>query len=271
MNKDPNASGGANGRKASISHGQNSNNFNISSPASSRPTTARRQATSDSLSGLGSPAGTGRFFSRDETSPFLTRRPTDLKDAGDDRAEDAKNNSPFGGLVRSSTAGNVLGNGPGSPWGATPASATMSPMGNFGSFTVPGSSANQAPTDKRPAYGTREQSRFAQLMPKESSEDVSKAAERTWRPRPRTDTDPFGDDTPTGSAALGGGQDTSPPLNSQRRAPGLDTPTRGASGDFGMSELPGFRGQNHQTPQSQRVDNDTMSPDSDPLQRYHNQ
>ena len=261
LNKDPNAQGGANGRKASISHGQNSNNFGLSSPTSSRPATARRQATSDSITGLGSPAGTGRFF-REESSPFLTRRPTDLKDASDDRFEDAKNSSPFGGLMRSNTAGSVLGNGPASPWGATPASATMSPMGNFGSFAMPGSSTNQAPpSDKRPAYGTmRGESRFAQLMPKDSSEDMSKATERTWRPRPRTDTDPFGDDIPTGSAALGGGQDTSPPLNSQRRAPGLDTPTRGISGDLGMSEMPGFRGQSHQTPQGQHVDNDPMSP-----------
>lgn len=259
LNKDMNAQGGANGRKASISHGQNSNSFGLSSPASSRPTTARRQMTSDSITGLGSPA-TGRF-PRDESSPFFTRRAADQKDGNDDRAEDAKNNTPFGGLIRSNTAGSVLGNGPASPWGATPSSATMSPMGNFGSFAIPGSSTNQAPNDKRPAYGTmRGESRFAQLMPKESSEDMSsKAAERAWRPRQRPDTDPFGDEVPTGSAALGGGQDTSPPLNSQRRAPGLDTPTRGVSGDFGMSEMPGFRGQSHHTPQGQHVDNDSMS------------
>jgi PERQ amino acid-rich with GYF domain-containing protein len=250
--------GGTNGRKASISHGQNSN-FNLSSPASSRPATARRQATSDSITGLGSPA-TGRFF-RDESSPFLTRRPTDLRDASED--QDTKNNSPFGGLMRSNTAGSVLGNGPASPWGATPASATMSPMGNFGSFAMPGPSTNQPPpSDKRPAYATmRGESRFAQLMPKDSTEDMSsKGTERTWRSRPRTDTDPFGDDIPTGSAALGGGQDMSPPLNSQRRAPGLDTPIRGVSGDFGMSEMPGFRGQTHQTPQGQHGDHDQMSP-----------
>ena len=166
--------------------------------------------------------------------------------------------------MRSNTAGSVLGNGPASPWGAAPASATMSPMGNFGSFAMPGSSTNQPPTDKRPAYGTmRGESRFAQMMQKDSTEDMaSKGAEKTWRARPRTDTDPFGDDVPTGSAALGGGQDTSPPLNSQRRAPGLDTPIRGVSGDFGMSEMPGFRGQSHQTPQGQgqHGDHDPMSP-----------
>ena len=248
-----------NGRKTSISYGQNSSNFGLSSPASSRPTTARRQATSDSITGLGSPAGTGRFFNN-EPSPFLTRRPTDLKDLGDDHAE-AKTSSPFAGLVRNNTAGSALGNGPASPWGATPASATISPMGNFGNFAMAGSSTNQAPSDKRPGYGTmRGESRFAQLMPKDGAEEVSKPAERTWRPRPRTDTDPFGEDGPSGSAALGGGHDTSPPLSSQRKAPGLDTPTRGVSGDFGMSEMPGFRGQSHQTPHGNHPENDPMSP-----------
>ena len=101
-------------------------------------------------------------------------------------------------------------------------------------------------------------------MPKESSEDISsKAAERSWRSRPRTDTDPFGDDTPSGSAALGGGQDTSPPPISQRRAPGLDTPIRGASSDFGMSEVPSFRdsrGHSQQTPQGHRGEHEPLSP-----------
>jgi len=118
----------------------------------------------------------------------------------------------------------------------------MSPMGNFGNFAIP-ASTNQPPGEKRPAYGTmRGESRFAQLMPKESSEDISsKATERAWRPRPRTDTDPFGDDAPTGSAALGGGQDTSPPFTPQRRAPTLDTPTRGVTSDIGMCYVPGLR------------------------------
>ena len=266
MNKDQNMPGGANGRKASISQGQISGSYGLSSPASSRPATARRQATSDSITGLGSPVSNGRF-ARDESSPFLSRRPADLKDLVDTRAEDAKNNLPFGGLARSNTAGSVLGNGPASPWGITPASATMSPMGNFGSFAMPGSSNNPPANDKRPAYGTmRGESRFAQLMQKDSSEDMtSKASSGPWRSRPRTDTDPFGDDAPTVSASLGGGQDTSPPLNLQRKAPGLDTPTRGMCSDFGMSDMTGFRGQSHQTPQGQRTDNDqTSPPDTNP-------
>ena len=122
---------------------------------------------------MASPAGTGRF-SRDEASPFFTRKLTDLKDGLDDRAEDTKMNSPFGGLQRSNTAGSTLGNGPTSPWSGAPASA-ISPMGNFGSFALGGPSANPpTPSEKRPAFGSmRGESRLAHLMPKESSEDIS--------------------------------------------------------------------------------------------------
>jgi PERQ amino acid-rich with GYF domain-containing protein len=250
-NKDPNAQGGLNGRKTSFSQG--SAPFGLSSPASSRPST-RRQQTSDSIS-LASP-GASRF-SRDEQSPFFTRKFNESKDSQDDRVEDTKSSLPFGGLMRSNTAGSALGNGPASPWGRDGS------MGTFGSFALGGSS-NPTPIEKRPGLPTRE-SRLASLMPKESSEDMTKAAERPWRPRQRTDTDPFSDDAPAGSAALGGGHDTSPPLNSQRRAPGLDTPMRTASSDFGMSDMPGFRdapqrGQSHQTPQARHDEHESLSP-----------
>jgi PERQ amino acid-rich with GYF domain-containing protein len=185
----------------------------------------------------------------------------DVKDGSDDRTEDAKSGGPLGGLMRSNT-GNLLSNGPASPWGAAPNSATM---GNFGSFAMVTPVNPPTPNEKRPAFG-RGESRLAHLMPKDSSEDIqSKPAERSWRSRPRTDTDPFGDDVPTGSAALGGGQDTSPPLTQQQRAPGLDTPVRGASSDFGMSDVPGFRdslqrGQSYQTPQGNHGEHDHLSP-----------
>jgi PERQ amino acid-rich with GYF domain-containing protein len=213
-----------------------------------------------------SPAGTGRF-SRDEASPFFTRKFNDSKDMSEERAEDSKSNLPFGGLMRSNTGGSAFGNGPASPWGPPSATAVMAPMGNFGSFALGGPSANPStPGEKRPVFG-RGESRLAHLMPKVSSEDLSsKVAERSWRPsgRQRTDTDPFGDDSPAGSAALGGGQDDSPPSH---RAGGIDTPVRGASSDFGMSELQGFRdvqrAQSHQTPQThqnRRDDKEPLSP-----------
>jgi PERQ amino acid-rich with GYF domain-containing protein len=163
--------------------------------------------------------------------------------------------------MRSNT-GNVLSTGPASPWSAAPNSATM---GNFGSFAMVTPVNPPTPNDKRPTFG-RGESRLAHLMPKESSEEIpSKPSDRSWRSRPRTDTDPFGDEAPSGSAALGGGQDISPPSNQQRRPQGLDTPVRGASGDVGMSDLPGFRdslqrGQSYQTPQGNHGEHDQLSP-----------
>jgi len=261
-NKDQNAQGtGTNGRKTSVSHGQNSGPFGLSSPASSRPST-RRQLTTDG--GLQSPSGTGRF-TRDEPSPFFSRKFNETKDGQDDRTEDSKPGLPFGGLMRSNTAGSALGNGPASPWGPSSTNVAMSPMGNFGSFAIGSSAANPpTPIDKRPALG-RGESRLAHLMPKESTEDLSKTVDRPWRTRQRTDTDPFGDDAPTGSAALGGGQDSSPPFNPQQRAPGVDTPVRGNSSDFGMAELPSFaqRGQAHQTP-ARHNEHEPLSPDTNP-------
>ncbi|CZS89110.1 uncharacterized protein RAG0_00562 [Rhynchosporium agropyri] len=271
-NKDQNAQGtGTNGRKTSVSHGQNSGAFGLSSPVSSRPNT-RRQLTTDSA--LQSPSGGGRF-SRDEPSPFFNRK-FEPKDGQDDRTEDSRPGLPFGGLIRSNTAGSALGAGPSSPWGPSSANVAMSPMGNFGSFAIGGSAANPpTPIEKRPALG-RGESRFGHLMPKESTEDLSKSSDRPWRARQRTDTDPFEDDGLTGSAALGGGQDSSPPSNTQPRAPARDTPVRGNSSDFGMSEVPGFsqRSQAHQTP-ARHNENEPMSPSdtnpyrSPPDEKHH--
>ncbi|CAG8962307.1 hypothetical protein HYFRA_00005362 [Hymenoscyphus fraxineus] len=259
LNKD--ATGQAsNGRKVSVSHGQGPGAYGLSSPVSSRPST-RRQQTSEGIGGLPSPAGTGRFSRED--SPFFQRPKFNPdKDANEDRPEDLKPSLPFGSLQRANT-GNALGNGPASPWGPPSASATMSPMGNFGSFALGGGGVANPPTpsEKRPAFGNRGESRLAHLMPKESSEDLmSKTEQPSWRPtgRQRTDTDPFGDEPPAGSAALGG-QDASPP---SRRPAGIDTPVRGDSGDFGMSGMQGFRDvqRAHQTPQGRRDEHDSLSP-----------
>ena len=254
-NKDSNAQG-TNGRKTSISHAQGGY-AGLSSPASSRPST-RRQQTSDSISALNSPSGLGRFF-KDEPSPFFNRKFID-KEVQDDRPEEPKSSLPFGGLMRSNTGG-VPGNGSSSSWGPTAVGTSMSPMGAFGNFSLGGSVAPPTPIEKRPAFG-RGESRLAHLMPKEGSEDMTaKAADRPWRPRQRTDTDPFSDEIPSGSAAL---EDTSPLVGSQQRGQGTDTPIRGTSGDFGMSEMPGFRdaqrAQLHQTPQGRHEEREEMSP-----------
>ncbi|KAK2627656.1 hypothetical protein QTJ16_002302 [Diplocarpon rosae] len=261
LSKDSNAQAAPpNGRKTSFSHGQNPSAFGLSSPASSRPGT-RRQLTTDSVSGLQSPSGTGRF-SRDEPSPFFSRKINEAKDGQDDRSDDPKSGNLFGGLMRSSTAGNALGNGPVSPWAPSSSGAAMTPMGNFGNFALGGPSAKPpTPIEKKTTF-SRVESRLAHLMNKESTEDMPKTAERPWRPRQRTDTDPFGDDTPSGGAAPGG-RDSSPPFTAQQRGPGIDTPIRGNSSDFGMSEMPGFHNaaqrQPHHTP-ARHDNNEPLSP-----------
>ncbi|KAI9731608.1 MAG: hypothetical protein M1818_007738 [Claussenomyces sp. TS43310] len=273
-----------NGRKASLSHTQGGvSSFGLNSPQSSRPGTRRRE-TSDTFShSSATPSGVGSSrFSRDEQSPIFSRKTTDSKDlfhgTSEERIDDpqtgngvSKTASPFGSLMRSNTAGNALGSGPSSPWGATPASVTLSPMGNFGSFAMSGHPVQPpTPSEKRPGYGSlRGESRLAHLMPKASSEDISaRAAEsakpqdsgRPWRSRPRTDTDPFGDEPlHNGTAALVAGQDDSSADHGTR----LDTPARQIAHDFGMSDLPGFRDRrdHHQTPQGHRDgSNEPLSP-----------
>ncbi|RFU29861.1 hypothetical protein B7463_g6465, partial [Scytalidium lignicola] len=258
--KDQNASGsGVNGRKTSVSQGQGGSSFGLTSP-SSRPGTRRRE-TSDSLysAGLASPSGTGRF-SKDDTSPFFNRKLNETKEGLDDREGDNKRDIGFGGLMRSNT-GNIPSNGPASPWSSGPVNPTITPMGNFGSFSL----NPTTPVEKRPGFGSlRGESRLAHLMPKENSEDTSsKATERSWRSRPRTDTDPFAED----SAPPGG----TIPAKTQ----GIDTPVRGSNSmtDFGMTDLPGFReaqrNQNQHTP-ARHGENEPLSPmDTNPYRSPH--
>lgn len=238
----------ANGRRTSISHGQGATGaFGVASPTPGRPG-ARRRETGDTAAynSLASPATMNRF-NRDEASPFFSRKGTD-KETDDRDDGQSKTALPFGGLSRSNTGGSMLGNAPSSPWSATPASSTMTPMGNFGSFALPTTSNPPAtPGEKRPGFG-RGESRLTHLMPKESSEDLSSKVEslrsdaaKSWRARTQPETDPFDDGPIQGGSAALGGQDISPPLNQQRRAPGLDTPTRQVSSEFGMSDVPGFR------------------------------
>lgn len=133
--------------------------------------------------------------------------------------------------MRSNTAGSA---GLGSMW---PSSNPTTPnAGGFGSFSM---SSAAAIGDKRgPAGG----SRLAHLMPREGSDSAGlKTAEvqspgnqQSWRSRPRTDTDPFGEDELSGSAVLGGSQDVG---SGGVRAGLLGTPVKGSTDDFGMSGL----------------------------------
>ena len=255
QNKVANGPTSINGRKISFSQGSNS--FGLASPGSSRPSTRRRETSESSpfSGGLTSPSGTGRF-SRDEQSPYFARRANETKDNPEEREEN-KHNLHLGGLMRSNTAGSALG---GSPWGVTSPTAAISPMGNFGSFGM-GGSIPPTPIDKRTPFSTtRGESRLAHLMPKETSEDAPSTA-ASWRSRPRTDTDPFGDDI-SGSASMGARE----PADSGRRTQVPDTPVRGFGGDMGMSDGPRFRDlqQSHQTPKARHSQEPLSPSDTNP-------
>ncbi|KAL1650051.1 kinesin-like protein [Diplodia intermedia] len=248
--------------------------------------------------------------------PALLRRRTDYKEPGagpgsgpeerdKDKAQGDVGNPPFG-LKRSATGPFSAGlSGPSSPWSAGPQSAGFSPMGSFGNFSLATNTGQAStPTEKRPGLAAlRGESRFKGLMNKDSSEDMQKTLRErasmnslgkvpendpgrqtpSWMEsranRPMSnDTDPYVDDTMrSGSAALGGGQDSPP----RRQMPGFGTPQRQDSRDeggfsaFGMTtDNTGFssflqsRDAFHHTPQHQGIHgNEPMSPtDTNPYQ-----
>lgn len=250
--------------------------------------------------------------------PALLRRRTDYKEPNvgpgpgqeerdKDKAQGDAAIPPFG-LKRTATGPFSAGiSGPSSPWSAGPQSAGFSPMGSFGNFSL-ASNAGQAqtPTDKKPGIAAlRGESRFKGLMNKDSAEDLQRTLrerasmnslgklhendqgrQTPWMEaranRPLSnDTDPYGDDDNlrSGSAALGGGQDTSPP---RRQMTGFGTPQRQDSRDdvnfshFGMTAdntgftqfLHGRDTFHHHTPQHQGGHgNEPMSPtDTNPYQ-----
>ncbi|RYP70222.1 hypothetical protein DL771_005609 [Monosporascus sp. 5C6A] len=248
QNKDGNHPGGGvmNGRKTSVSHG-GPNNFGLNSPSSaSRPGTRRRETTDTNPfsggGGLVSPTTAARP-SRDDPSYWFNRKNVDLKDSEPDDDSNQRDagppkSLPFGSLMRNNTTTGVTALGPSSPWQA-PSPGGASGMGSFGNFAHPGSAIGE----RRPGP-TRGESRLAHLIPKDGSDykkEESSGADlsRPWRSRPRTDTDPFGDESHSGSAVLGGAQDTSPPPMTHQalRNQGFDTPVKGSAADFGMSGL----------------------------------
>lgn len=148
----------------------------------------------------------------------------------------------FAGLARSSTAGATgFPTSASSVWGAATATPTASAFGGFGNFAL-----NSPGADKGFTSSTAS-SRF--FSKKDSSENMRGAAAgpnpttnaaQSWRSRPRTDTDPFGGDEGalSGSAALGGARDTSPPpMPTTHGSQIFDTPAKGNTSDFGMSGL----------------------------------
>ena len=248
-NKDGTPAGavGQNGRKGSVSHGATAG-YGVSSPSTaSRPGTRRRETTDTNpfpSSAVASPT-TSRFestswFSRKNTE--TTKAPVAYSESEEDnpaaREPTSGTQPPFAGLNRSNTTGTAGFGASPSIWGSSTAAATPG-LGAFGNFALP----TQATPDKRLGT-TRGESRLAHLIPKDAADSPSKSGEganqelnKSWRARPRTDTDPFGgDDHLSGSAVLGGSHDASPP-SQPHGASIFDTPVKGNTGDFGMSGL----------------------------------
>jgi PERQ amino acid-rich with GYF domain-containing protein len=250
QNKDGNnqGAGGQNGRKASVSHSSTAG-YGVSSPSTaSRPGTRRRETTDTNPfpnSAIASPTASrfeSSWFSRKNTE---TKEPVTYDEPEEDNAasrDQASKTQPFAALNRLNTTGSSGFGASASIWGNSTAAVTPA-LGGFGNFALP----TPATAEKR--FGsTRGESRLAHLIPKETGDtSTSKPGEnanqdfaRSWRARPRTDTDPFGgDDRTSGSAALGGSHDASPPsMSSQPQGASIfDTPVKGNAGDFGMSGL----------------------------------
>lgn len=248
VNKDGTAAGtvGQNGRKVSVSHGTTAG-YGVSSPSTaSRPGTRRRETTDTNPfpnSAVASPTAS-RFestswFSRKHTE---TKEPVSYEEPDDDNPvsrDQTSKTQPFAALNRTNTTGSSGFGAAPSIWGNSTAAVTPG-LGAFGNFALPG----QAAAEKR-LGNTRGESRLAHLIPKDSADAFSpKSGEganqdlnKSWRARPRTDTDPFaGDDRLSGSAVLGGSHDASPPPQPQGGSI-FDTPVKGNTGDFGMSGL----------------------------------
>ncbi|KAF4911604.1 GYF domain-containing protein mpd2 [Colletotrichum viniferum] len=270
QNKEANQAPGTNGRKASLSHGSAAG-YGLSSPVSaSRPGTRRRETTDSNPFGggaLASPSA-ARFGARGDDQ-FLFGRKNDVKEQEPDEVESPARSQakapPFGGLTRSNTAGAPsMGANISSLWN-NPGQTSAGGAGGGGAF---GQFAMPTPTSTI-GSGARGGSRFANLINKDGPDNSAKPNEasasdtQSWRSRPRTDTDPFGgDDGLSGSAALGGAQDTSPPAVPNQSNIGMfETPVKGSTGDFGMSGLNlGRHSEQEPGPQSPAETNPYRSP-----------
>lgn len=235
QNKEGIQGGAPNGRKPSMSH-------NLASPSGvPRPATRRRETTDTNPfsggGGLVSPTAVGPGPGRFDSS-WHGRKGFDAKE-NDSADEEAKASAPpsakqagFAGLTRSNTAG-----GAGFPtvWGASAATTPVTAgFGGFGNFAL----ATPGVADK--GFASTGGSRFFKKdeNPAPESAGAGMGASQTWRSRPRTDTDPFGGhEGLSGSAALGGARDTSPPPMPTTGPQIFDTPAKGNTSDFGMSGL----------------------------------
>ncbi|KAL9114434.1 MAG: hypothetical protein Q9227_001515 [Pyrenula ochraceoflavens] len=206
-----------------------------------------------------SPTGGGRFFRDEPmaTPPAsLLRRKTDFKENSSDskaeqdtppRESSAETGTPFGGSLRRTTTGPLSAgvNAPSSPWSTGPQSAGLSAMGTFGNFSLGSNAPNVDSAEKRTGYGSLRESRFKSIIQKTSTEDLSPSVKEKssfgalgrvpetegtsvhtlWDDpkktrQGRSDTNPYGDEVPrTGSAALGGSDDSPPIASTAARQP----------------------------------------------------
>ncbi|PNS16842.1 GYF domain-containing protein mpd2 [Sphaceloma murrayae] len=237
-------------RKISVSHNPNSPGaFSMNSPSAAR--TGRRREASESYPFPTNPLASPKPREDHRTTsppPSLRRRTTDFKDPQEQKAVDHEAQGPgiLGDISKQSGLPASRGlpsaglGGPGSPWGTVQPSPGFTPMGAFGSFAA-GAPAT-TPAEKRPGFGGgRAESRFKGLMSKDSSDDIGKtlkekssvsnfgkagdnAAWRTgWGDQGRSSTDQEHEGL-SGSAALGGGEEMSPPP--LRGLQNLGTPQR---------------------------------------------
>ncbi|KAL1843242.1 hypothetical protein VTJ49DRAFT_2573 [Mycothermus thermophilus] len=235
--------GGTSGRKTSISVGNHPSNYQGSPSTAPRPGTRRRETTdTNPFPGPSTASPTASRFARDE--PWLPRRNPDVKEAISDEPEEdttARDSTqskpqPSLSMPRSNTTGSSAFGGGGSIWGSGGASTSMGVFGNF-SLPTPGLGGIG---DKRLGTGG---SRLAHLIPKDSADHAppKPSDAPSWRPRPRTDTDPFSaDDGPSGPAVSSARQDNTSPTTSAADNPRrnvFDTPVKSSSGDFGMAGL----------------------------------
>ena len=219
---------------------------------------------------IASPTSGSKSF-REDNNPAqppasLLRRRTDFKEGTTaldtdsrekEKGQEEGHGQPAvtGNLKRSVTGPLSAGiNGPSSPWSSTPQSAGFNPIGGaFGSFALGGTQGTST-ADSRPGFGTTKgQSRFKGFMSKESTEESNRNVREKqsagelgkidedgqsshgqgWMDtrHDRTLAADMDEGARTGSAALGGAQDLSPPRS--QAIPASGTPARGD--DFGFS------------------------------------
>lgn len=224
----------------------------LASPAATRMSNRRREPSEsypfprDTLAG-------DKDSREDDTSaplppPSLLRRRTDMREMDREMSKEEPQQANVGldalgsSLKRAATGAIIDSSNPISPWSSNAPSNALTSLGTLANFPAVSGSPS---LDKRPGFGGRSESKFRNLMSKDTGSDsVEKPATGSgpkvadWGPPSRTasalgrashNADPFAfaeGELPTGSAALGGAHDESPP-------PG--TPGRGIRDEHGFN------------------------------------